>query len=512
MRKVFNSGFNSGHGLAKCLATTTLFLLCGCTEEVQFEQIFSTEHFNYYVAEDVKHEPCDGAKVWLEHSYEGMSQLLGVTLPPGQKIEYHYDGGHDMPQCINGFPCAIGTTIYSSQYIGQRDIALALANFVGDPPLIFQEGLTEVLGCVRSSDSQGPLERSEPVLDWNIESKDFEWWAEHNGIPMTSTAGTFVRQLIDTHGLEKFLSFYAKAPRNGTRSEIDAVFEQEFGVTLKEEIIAWRWRPMPLPGDICIRATECEANVPLLPNGQIDLECGPEGYGNQGVFRFQIGENQAAQIVTAPHVSDPQVLPSVTLHRCSGGNAMVSAMTTSGFKAGPNKTLIIDPEYPNHQFLLDAPAGDYVAWFWAMDPVSIDIQSTGLPSPMRDGCTPAAEPVLLEKGRALSLSSRWTERACQGFWCPGRSWDVKIGPTGGSLRAGPFTFDGRPLYSPNNIYVCSNPCPTTLDQCEQLVFNQNGEISAKSQQVFAPGTVVHVGAPLSPYPEHFQLLMRLETE
>lgn len=504
--------------LSNLVVTAALFSLCGCTPELEFKKEFSTEHFDYYVDETLEFRGCEDTRLWVERYYEGISKFLGVSLPEGQKIQYHLvrDPSDPRLECTPGIPCANGTSTYGWQYVGRHEIVRATASLLGDPPLFFQHGLAVVLGCGNTNDIKGPVENM--WSEYLVVSSSYESGAQWDQQDLQSMAGSFVRHLIDTYGKAKFLSFYAHAPRNGTRTEIDAVFEQEFGATLRDEFAKWARLPALVPGDICIRVMECDAAMPELSNGDVALGCGPDGYSGisrEGIFRFQIGNGQPKQIITEPLVTDPQLVSMVNFFRCEGGSALPARTFTADYIIdGAPPTVTVDPARNTRRFIFDAPAGDYFAWFYAPSDASIHAQLVDAPSPMRDGsCAPAAEPLLMAENETIVLSSRWMDRTCSGFYCPGYGWDVKIGSTGGAIEVYPWVTEGRVMFSPTKIYLCSDACPTSSEECEVLTFDP--EVSPKimkSQQVFAPGTIVHVGAPPAPYYEHFSMHMRVVTQ
>lgn len=496
---------------------TALLSLQGCNApELVFHKEFSTEHFDYYLEEPMEFRGCSDTKVWLERYYTGISKFLGVALPAGQKIQYHLMRSTYDPRlgCTPGIPCANGTNTYTWQYVGRHEIVRATASLLGNPPLLFQQGLAEVLGCGYDSDIHGPVEKQwaeslvvSSYYEGNLVAAEEEYQA---------TAGSFVRYLMDTFGTEKFLSFYAHAPRDGTRAEIDAVFEQEFESTLHDEFAKWVRLPALVPGDVCMRVMECDSAIPELANGDVELGCGHEGYSffpREGIFRFHIDNDTPKQIITEPLVTNPQAYSMVNLFRCDGGSALVAPTPTADFLVdGAPPTLEVDPDRNTRRFVFDAPPGDYFARFssYREGEASIRAEMVDAPSPMRDSCSPAAAPLLVADNETIVLSSRWMDRPCTGFYCPGYGWDVQIGPSGGAIEVYPWTTEGRVLFSPTKIYLCTDPCPTIREQCEMLEFDPEASPKlVQSNQVFAPGTVVHVGAPLAPYYEHFSVHMRV---
>ncbi len=115
---------------------------------------------------------------------------------------------------------------------------------------------------------------------------------------------------------------------------------------------------------------------------------------------------------------------------------------------------------------------------------------------------------LLDRFPFQCSTSRWMERACNGFWCPGYGWDVAIGPTGGAVHLSMYLHSGTQVF-PDKVYLCSKPCPASPDECEVLSLDPTGATRPQSKHEFPPGTIVHIGVPLAPLKEHFSLRMRL---
>jgi len=182
----------------------------------------------------------------------------------------------------------------------------------------------------------------------------------------------------------------------------------------------------------------------------------------------------------------------------------------SGFRFDARLGLYVDPMRPSRRFVLDVPPGDYVAWFSAQEQTETQTESIQSSSPMRDSCTAATDPLMLRAKEDVVVTSRWTERPCNGFWCPGHGWDVAVGPTGGTIHIAMYRMSAEVL--PDQIYLCSDPCPTEATQCETLMqdyYEDQPLGTFRSKQEFAPGTIVHVGAPVDPMKEHFSVRMLL---
>jgi len=125
-------------------------------------------------------------------------------------------------------------------------------------------------------------------------------------------------------------------------------------------------------------------------------------------------------------------------------------------------------------------------------------------------CQAAEQPLALDDEHPTVLASRWIDRPCQGPWCPGQSWDVSIGATGGALEAQVVADEAN--LSPGAIYLCSEPCPVDASQCEVLDLDSANLQPARSKQTFEPGAVVYLGAPAAPFTDHFAVQLQLIPE
>jgi hypothetical protein len=252
---------------------------------------------------------------------------------------------------------------------------------------------------------------------------------------------------------------------------------------------------------------DCDPSMPPLVDEDVALGCGPtESYGEYGlaeaIRRFSVPEDRTIHITTEMDVQpDAGIVPKVSLYRCSGGDVIGSSAPAGGLPWSTPTDVV------KRSFALDVPPGEYVAWFIADrgSRVHVDVEERG--SPMRDAaCQPADEPLLLDDERQTLLTSRWTERPCNGPWCPGKGWDVSIGGKGGALQVHAL-LSRKAEHSPTELYICSEPCPQDPSSCEIIPIDVANMQPVRSIQTFAPGTVLHLGAPAAPDGAHFVVLL-----
>jgi hypothetical protein len=505
-------------GPAWLLLPAALLSLAACGEEPVFTKVFTTEHFDYYV-EEGDTPPCDGAGQWLERYYSANAKFLGAALPPGEKIQYYFGGSEEARlRCSpDAAACADGTTIYSfNRPVHPHELVHANASLLGDAPALFAEGLAEVLSCGNTTDTEGLLDTSDPI-ETLVETEAFNGWREANGFGVYNTSASFVRFLIDTFGSSRFLSFYARTPRNGSRQEIDAVFQAELGVHLEEAFAGWRLEPPSYWGDLCLRLMDCDPSMPSLTDTEATLGCGPWGgfmQMQEALLRFEVPNGRTLHVTVDPVPTDPYFSSTVSFYRCTGGDAVGVFSRTAGTRVGADRNFHIDPAQPGSAFALDVPPGEYVAWFAQSRPeesqIHLDVEERL--SPMRNtACQPAEEPLALDDKHPTTLATRWIERPCQGPWCPGQSWDVSIGATGGALEARAISFGNEPNFSTGELYICAEPCPKDTNNCEVLALDPGGQ-PVRSTQTFAPGAVLHLGAPAAPFPDRFSVRLRVAPE
>ncbi len=497
---------------AKILTVISLSALCGCTDQPVFEKLFSTDHFDYYVEVGAE-PPCDGTGEWLERYYKANAKFFGAELPAGDKIEYYLvdsDGSMAAVGCPSLGGCAQTTRIYDLFPLTPHEVVHANAYLIGEPPAVFQEGLAEVLGC-RTISYDAPLDTTHPIENL-LETHVFTEWRVKHGYGVYRTAANFVRYLIDTFGVTSFLKFYANTKRDATCPEIESSFQKEFGADIYETLANWRKLPAPLPGDMCLRLMECDSTMPLLDNGELDFKCGPwGGFGpiSEAVVRLPIADGIVKQIDSKPSQLEPIKISSASYYRCEGGNLGAMGEVTFGMLWDNKRNIIVDPHRSSLHHVLDAPPGDYVAWFMSPAETQIHVEVEDSGSPMREGCTPGVSPLPLMNNQELVLTTRWSDHACSGFWCPGHSWDVVIGSEGAIGWDPLFNNGAMAPFIPEKLYLCSDPCPTDPNACETLTLDADTGKPAQSKQTFTPGTIVHIGAPLAPLKEHFSVRMRL---
>jgi hypothetical protein len=248
----------------------------------------------------------------------------------------------------------------------------------------------------------------------------------------------------------------------------------------------------------------------------VTVGCGPMGgfgLSQEALLRFEVPDERIVHVATEPVRTEPQVLSSVNFYRCTGGNLVGGPERTAAFEVDADLNVHVHPAQPASAFALDVPPVEYVAWFTAPAEARVRLDVEERHSPMRNTpCQVAEEPLALDDKHQTTLMSRWMERPCDGPWCPGQSWDVSIGTTGGALEAQAIVVNGEANFSPGEIYICSGPCPQDTSSCEIVALDLLKGSRVRSKQTFAPGAVLHIGAPAAPYAEYFAVRLRVAPE
>lgn len=499
---------------APLVAVLALLSLAGCNG-ASFTKLFTTDHFEYYVEEGLD-PPCDGTDQWLERYYRANATFLGVELPPGERIEFYLARSTETLGCAeHQTGCAPGTTVRSLFPVEAHEIVHANAFLLGEPPGLFQEGLAVSLGCTDPSDIRGPIDMSDPI-ELLVETGAFHDWLGEHGYGVYAASASFVRYLIDEFGSSRFLSFYAHAPHNGSLDEIEAMFLVTMGKSLDVAFADWRAKPPPYFADLCLRLMECDPSTPALVGGdtEVTLGCGQLGgllSNREAIRRFEVPSQRIFHLITEPDPAAPSAVSQVSFHRCSGGNAIGYSGLTAGLLFADGQ-LSIDPARPGAAFAMDVPPGEYVAWFRGGSDARLRLAAEERQTPMRETCQPAEEPLALDDDHQTTLSSRWADQPCHGPWCPGQSWYVSIGEKGGAMEAQAIVVNDQASLSPAEIYLCAEPCPAGTSRREVLTLDTQDSIATRSQQVFPPGAVLHLGAPAAPSAGHFALRLRVAPE
>lgn len=175
----------------------------------------------------------DVAKV--EASLTRIEAALGTRLA-GHASYYRYESAQEVAAGTGHY--AAGVTfagqVHSTSACHDHELVHLVAVQMGDPGRFFSEGLAVALGDETRGlgrAAKKALSGGQPLARWvaGFDSQDPN--------AAYAVAGTFVRHLIDTHGMEKVRALF-----RASRSEGDAprAFAATFGQGLEQALAAWR--------------------------------------------------------------------------------------------------------------------------------------------------------------------------------------------------------------------------------------------------------------------------------
>lgn len=168
-----------------------------------------------------------------------LTDILEVDAP---KLHYSYvpeaedlDEYCGWPAGRRGSGCAYGTSLYSSNSVHVHEVVHGLSTALGNPPILFAEGLAQLLG------------NGSPLADPSIWAEgdlrglmDYDFFiASGSVLERNLRAGAFAQFLIDSRGWRWFLDLYRDLPRDASNAA--ALLELRTGrsiAQLEEEWLA----------------------------------------------------------------------------------------------------------------------------------------------------------------------------------------------------------------------------------------------------------------------------------
>ena len=219
----------------------------------ELQTTMESQHFKYFLSEFDQIDT-----TWQETYYTWLIDTLNVSL--NQKLVYHkYENRQHLKEITgrntNGF-AEVGT--YDFHTIWPVDNHESVHNIVtliiGHPPALFNEGIAVAHQAIYSAYPDKPfipgwngqdfdqlskeyLADSFPTLDELIESKSFFKFDTNKTYPV---AGSFVRYLIDKHGLEKMKAFISKSEFNAKKASTKAHFSDTYDMSINDAWDEWK--------------------------------------------------------------------------------------------------------------------------------------------------------------------------------------------------------------------------------------------------------------------------------
>jgi hypothetical protein len=444
---------------------TTLFVLTALTlascgdSRPNLILVYSSEHFDYYIEEPVIEEgfvPCPEVMDGLERHYDSFSRYLGAELPEGERFTHVLGSVRFIRSECNGHDgCHTRGTMYSIYAADRHELVHAHNWLLGWGPLLFNEGLAEVLGCDQVYLNREPRWTPEE-LRAVLASEAYR--AELLGDPLNARlkAMSLVRYLLDRFGKEAFIAFYRSFPAvkdyYSSEEVVEARFLDAFGERLLAVAQDWYASPLRPMDEYCLYLTECEHFEAMQgSSAEVDLSCGHGGLAwtdvKTGVQPITLEQDET--LLMDLHASDDVESASVMLLRCEGGTATTRALGF-GFEIGSGR----------RRGVVRLPAGRYFASMSSRQATTLNFQAIPL-SRNEPACGVPRDPITLSSDdEAVLVFRRWVEDdACDdpdsAAWCPeGASLDV-IPLTDGTLSV-ELGLEHAP--ASQSYYLCENPC------------------------------------------------------
>ncbi|RMD98907.1 MAG: tetratricopeptide repeat protein [Deltaproteobacteria bacterium] len=250
-----------------------------------------TPHFEIYYDGGLPGEEIEGLARDHEFRYAQLSRFFAVELPPGERFtSYVYAGGDRKKRLIGAEGTMIGDPLNGELHLNFRraphpqlkhELAHLFSGRFGPPFLKVNRNVALVEGVAVAADWTGPrytphewsaaMRRigKAPPLDRLLAPTGF--WRHASGKAYT-LSGSFVRFLIERHGIETFKAFY------GGDS-----FPESYGMPLEEAIAAW------------------EAFLDLLPLSATLLDRARSRFSRRGIFEKRCAHEVARLKKAARH-------------------------------------------------------------------------------------------------------------------------------------------------------------------------------------------------------------------
>ncbi|MBI4954008.1 MAG: hypothetical protein HY908_18440 [Myxococcales bacterium] len=363
-----------------------------------------SEHFRLHAYPD---DPiCARILEGVEQHYAAVAGYLGLALEDGARFDiYKYRDEAELaakapcPEAAHG--CAGEGKIYVATVTSapfEHELVHAYASLAGYAPTLFEEGLAIML---QEWDGLGPGERPPHFGSAPLESAVAEEQWDALDPPPSAAAGSFVRFLVDGHGVPAFEALRRSTPHDASRDEVDAFFCAAMVEPVASAIAQWR------AGDAAsgwLPVADCAAEP--LPVGEPsvlgELPCGR-------ARRSLVLPDAAGLVVRVRHESSV----SVHLRPCDGGRPMwPSDWSVSSFY----------PPGEQHELWASLPAGAYglEAGAYAPGPEATPlIELDGSPG-AGDRCEDAAEREIPPETRRVDVPLAFASLADDGGE-PGRA-------------------------------------------------------------------------------------------
>ncbi|UJR79188.1 hypothetical protein [Sandaracinus amylolyticus] len=235
----------------------------------------SSEHVDLHI--DI--EPPEGLIEWLDHAVVSYAEMLGVD-DPHVTVVVHDTADDVRAVCRRSSDweivgCADGAKVYQNITYYPHELVHAVASRIGRPPAVLQEGLAEAIGCGPDSGFDQRVTPDRALLGWLDDDDRFFAGSEDSARARYPIAASFVRFVIQRHGLDALLYVYRALPKDAGGGRVNARFEEATGEPIEQLVDAWVAEgPRPW-GSICEAVPECRL-APAQPVMDVELIAGLE--------------------------------------------------------------------------------------------------------------------------------------------------------------------------------------------------------------------------------------------
>jgi hypothetical protein len=411
-------------------------------------KVLETEHFEVW-RETGLPDACAALGEWLEGYYSVFSSYLEVQRTTKRKITYKQFDHIDAAYAACGGAasnCYLGgsDTIVALVPLYPHEIAHVFETLVGGPgdaPAFFSEAMASALGGGFGTDRDDRrVDASIPIEDLLDDAAFWKYVSDNGPDVIYSTAAGFVRYLIETHGKETFLAFYAALDGVKGKAKIEQVYSTATGAALADTIASWRAGPQPIVDDLLLVSAGCQIS-PLLAPGQtmdVDPQC------IQGGFLFDVDASGRADVVLQSERA------YVKLRSCELGDLT------------PGPGFLLAPLFAEVRVAVNAPPGRYEG-IVTDDAATIQIPTDPITVDVDAACSQTRVPAPIggPRGSAIAVVRRWTATVEQSV-----SFDVEAQSAG---ALGIFSSGSNDVLSPDStapqlFYLCPDPCPAAPTQ------------------------------------------------
>ena len=177
-------------------------------------------------------EPCGDMAGHMNRVVGTLVDYLGVSLPDGPFSYIWYSEERFAVESSCGVwtgPCESEGVIQSTSPFADATLVRLVLALVGSPPLFFQAGALVVFTPGAGSFTESFYPYSAGDVQQLLASRQLNYWL----------SGGFTRFLIDRHGLEAYLAFYASVGEKDPLPVIEAAYAAQFGESLTETELAF---------------------------------------------------------------------------------------------------------------------------------------------------------------------------------------------------------------------------------------------------------------------------------